>query len=132
MEGKLVRMVNMTFQKKKRLRSFIHPELNAGFLSSIFPSLSKSSESEVIKSDIANSELVLRQLFISLDEMNYDLARARDYGTWKGLYTNLMGYVFSFYCIFKVATSAFGVVFTLLDLEIPLQKQWKQLRIIWE
>lgn len=61
--------------------------------------------------DIIAHESILRQMLINLDELNWDFDRIRDNRTFKGIYTNAMGYVFSAYCIFKLLVSAVDVAF---------------------
>ena len=63
-----------------------------------------------MKSDIHAQEMILRQLCLQLDQLYLDWDRIQHASTWRGRYDNLMGYLFSVYCVFKVLSSFISLI----------------------
>ncbi|KAJ3389059.1 Golgi pH regulator B [Lobulomyces angularis] len=73
-----------------------------------------SSGNESIKfleNEILALQNVNKQLFLDLDDLNMELDRIEFSKTLKGKYYNLLGYVFSFYCVWKIFTSTINILF---------------------
>ncbi|KAJ3270561.1 hypothetical protein HDV01_007711 [Terramyces sp. JEL0728] len=62
-------------------------------------------------SDIQAKEMFLNQMFVDYDNLLVDREKSLLATSWRGIYTNLLGYFFSFYCIYKVFTSMINLIF---------------------
>ncbi|KAI7828010.1 Abscisic acid G-protein coupled receptor-domain-containing protein [Gamsiella multidivaricata] len=56
-------------------------------------------------------EGISRQLFLDIDDLYVEKSRLEHAKTWQGKYSNLMGYIFSVYCIYKLAMALINTVF---------------------
>jgi hypothetical protein len=54
--------------------------------------------------------MFLSQLFIDLESMHLDYDKAQEAKTLKGFLSNILGYLFSFYCIFKTIMSFLNIL----------------------
>ena len=62
---------------------------------------STSSET-AIRQETEALEALSRQIFGELDDLHVDFDRVKQAKTWQGIYFNVLGYIFSLYCIYKV------------------------------
>ncbi|KAH6584702.1 hypothetical protein BASA60_000864 [Batrachochytrium salamandrivorans] len=54
--------------------------------------------------------MLLGRLFMDLDELQMDRKRLLEAKTYRGIFNNLLGYVFSVYCIFKTCMAMINIV----------------------
>jgi golgi pH regulator len=54
--------------------------------------------------------MFLNQLFLDLESLNLDYEKTKNAKTFKGVYSNILGYIFSVYCIFKVFMSILNLI----------------------
>eukprot|EP00842_Homolaphlyctis_polyrhiza_P004841 jgi/Hompol1/5358/HPOL_000403-RA len=64
-----------------------------------------------LKKMIEAEESLLRNLFTDLDDLRVERDRFMHAMTWRGLQQNILGYLLSAYCIFKVLMSIFNILF---------------------
>ena len=121
-ERKLQNIVDVLFSKKKRWvagerrmkvsmqgRDGWSPwQRVAGWFSG--PS-GASSELETLKGEVEALETLMRQVYVELDDLHVERARVLYSHTWQGQYYNVLGYVFSVYCVYKLIMSSINIVF---------------------
>ncbi|KAH9268231.1 hypothetical protein BASA84_000294 [Batrachochytrium salamandrivorans] len=122
-ESSLAQTVEITFDKKRRL---MHAEIahnarpssdaSKGFLSNMFSSVTSSfsqfgySDISTLRKEVDAQEMLLGRLFMDLDELQMDRKRLLEAKTYRGIFNNLLGYVFSVYCIFKTCMAMINIV----------------------
>ncbi|KAK5815280.1 Abscisic acid G-protein coupled receptor-domain-containing protein [Linnemannia elongata] len=115
-EKKCVQTLEMIATKKKRIvleeaRSrTLDPNASkvGGFVRKIFGGVSGRPEGENLEGlrlELTALEGISRQLFLDIDDLYVEQARLQHAKTWQGKYSNLMGYIFSVYCVYKLAMS---------------------------
>ncbi|KAI8895012.1 Abscisic acid G-protein coupled receptor-domain-containing protein [Globomyces pollinis-pini] len=116
-EKRLLFTVNALIDLKKKAydKPVDEKTTNSYFFSSM-------SEAESLQSNINQQELFISQLFIELDSLHVDRDRAKIAKSWKGLYSNALGYFFSIYCIFKVLSSTINIVVNPTNGEDPVTR----------
>ncbi|KAJ3323126.1 hypothetical protein HDV06_002138 [Boothiomyces sp. JEL0866] len=62
-------------------------------------------------SDIHAKEMFMTQMFMDYDNLLLDRDKSLLATSWRGIYSNILGYFFSFYCIYKVLTSIINLLF---------------------
>lgn len=65
-------------------------------------------DTEWIQHEIQSLELLSRQLLMELDDLQTERDRLRYSKTWRGKYYNVLGYIFSVYCIYKLFMVGFS------------------------
>ncbi|KAF9930158.1 Golgi pH regulator B [Linnemannia zychae] len=113
-EKKCVQTLEMIASKKKRivleearLRT-LDPNASkvGGFVRKMFGGASGSAGGEYsLRLELSALEGISRQLFLDIDDLYVEQARLQHAKTWQGKYSNLMGYIFSVYCVYKLAMS---------------------------
>ncbi|KAF9365394.1 Golgi pH regulator B [Mortierella sp. NVP85] len=122
-EKKLMQTLEMIASKKKQI--VVHEarvrtqDPNAskvgGFVRKIFGGASGKSEVEnlnEVRQELAALEGISRQLFLDIDDLYVEKARLEHAKTWQGKYSNIMGYIFSVYCIYKLAMALINTLFS--------------------
>lgn len=61
-----------------------------------------TQDTDLIHHEIQSLELLSRQLFMELDDLQAERDRLRYAKTWRGKYFNVLGYIFSVYCSYKL------------------------------
>ncbi|KAK3808713.1 MAG: GPR89A [Benniella sp.] len=122
-EKKLMQTLEMIASKKKQI--VVHEarvrtqDPNAskvgGFVRKIFGGASGKSEVENlngVRQELTALEGISRQLFLDIDDLHVEKARLEHAKTWQGKYSNVMGYIFSVYCIYKLAMALINTLFS--------------------
>ncbi|KAF9329024.1 Golgi pH regulator B [Podila minutissima] len=94
-----------------------------GFVKKIFGSVSGRPEGnnlESLRLEIAALEGISRRLFLDIDDLYVEKTRLAFAKTWKGKYSNLMGYIFSIYCIYRLAMAFINIVFNRIGSTDPI------------
>ncbi|KAF9107810.1 Golgi pH regulator B [Mortierella sp. AM989] len=122
-EKKCMQTLEMIAEKKKkiviqeaRLRT-LDPNASkvGGFVRKIFGNSSNKSEVgnlKDLKQEVAALERISRQLFMDIDDLYAEISRLEYAKTWQGKYSNLMGYIFSVYCIYRLAMAFINTIFS--------------------
>ncbi|KAF9304029.1 Golgi pH regulator B [Mortierella antarctica] len=94
-----------------------------GFVKKIFGSVSGRPEGnnlESLRLEIAALEGISRRLFLDIDDLYVEKTRLTFAKTWQGKYSNLMGYIFSIYCIYRLAMAFINIVFNRIGSTDPI------------
>ncbi|XP_071957924.1 Golgi pH regulator-like [Antedon mediterranea] len=129
-ERKLLQVVDMILTKKKRLALVERDRINNttsrtkssiwGMITSV-TSTTEGNTSQ-LQQEISGYEELSRQLFIELIDLQNTRARTEYSKTLKGRFFNLMGYVFSLYCTWKITISTINIVFDRVGKKDPVTK----------
>eukprot|EP00834_Sanchytrium_tribonematis_P006308 NODE_453_length_7238_cov_1.750245.p2 type:complete len:440 gc:universal NODE_453_length_7238_cov_1.750245:3170-4489(+) len=110
-ERKILNSLEMIFAKRKTinsLRQSKEPTIS-GFVKNIWSG--NWSKLGQLNEEVISSENLYVQLLSDLDEMNIDKQK-QDFGsTWKGQYYNIIGWVFSIYCVYKLIMCIINILF---------------------
>ncbi|CAO3570155.1 unnamed protein product [Mortierella alpina] len=121
-EKKCIQTLEMIADKKKRvvmeemrLRT-LDPSASkvGGFVRKIFGTVSGKPEGENLndlRQELLALEGISRQLFLDIDDLYVEKSRLEHAKTWQGKYSNLMGYIFSIYCVYKLAMALINTIF---------------------
>ncbi|KAF9285501.1 hypothetical protein BGZ68_003812 [Mortierella alpina] len=121
-EKKCMQTLEMIASKKKRivleemrLRA-LDPSASkvGGFVRKIFGTVSGKPEGENLnglRQELMALEGISRQLFLDIDDLYVEKSRLEHAKTWQGQYSNLMGYIFSIYCLYKLAMALINTIF---------------------
>ena len=113
-ERRVAHTINTVFERKKRLaRTSVGSNTSSGFFANVLASVTASvshSDTETLAKEIDAQENILRTLLLDLDELQADYERTMDSKTLRGIYNNIMGYMFSAYCVFKMISSLFAII----------------------
>ncbi|XP_033095441.1 Golgi pH regulator-like, partial [Anneissia japonica] len=85
-------------------------------------SLTVASDTSQLQQEISGYEELSRQLFIELVDLQNTRERTEYSKTLKGRFFNLMGYVFSLYCTWKITISTINIVFDRVGKKDPVTK----------
>ncbi|KAF9381451.1 Golgi pH regulator B [Mortierella sp. AD011] len=121
-EKKCMQTFEMIAEKKKKIviqetrLKALDPNASkvGGFVRKIFGNSSNKPELENLndlKQEVAALEGISRQLFMDIDDLYAEMSRLEYAKTWQGKYSNLMGYIFSVYCIYKLAMALINTLF---------------------
>ncbi|KAF9352219.1 Golgi pH regulator B [Mortierella sp. AD094] len=122
-EKKCMQTFEMIAEKKKKIviqetrLKTLDPNASkvGGFVRKIFGNSSNKPELEIdlnsLKQEVAALEGISRQLFVDIDDLYAEMSRLEYAKTWQGKYSNLMGYIFSVYCIYKLAMALINTLF---------------------
>ncbi|KAI9098146.1 Golgi pH regulator B [Phlyctochytrium arcticum] len=124
-EKKLRQTMDMLISKKKklllaqrRIKAAEDPAGVGGFVRNMFSKVksgfgggNESTDVGILAHEIKALENVMQQLFLDLDDLNVERERIRYSRTFKGHYFNVLGYIFSVYCLWKVISSTINIVF---------------------
>lgn len=82
------------------------PRRGVGLVIASFHSLThnktKKKDISALTTDIKALEMLNQQLFMNMDDLYMEKERLIYSKTWQGKYFNMMGYVFSVYCVWKI------------------------------
>jgi hypothetical protein len=112
-EKRLLQTMEMILNKKKKIcimQKKVEKTPSDGFMKRWFGS-NEGETVQSMESDVAAMETFCRALFNDLDDMYTETERARFATTWKGRYYNILGHIFSFYCVYKIITASVNIVF---------------------
>ncbi|KAI9349131.1 Abscisic acid G-protein coupled receptor-domain-containing protein [Obelidium mucronatum] len=108
-EVELERTQGLVFEKRRRIM-----ELEGGGGWDLIGSVllgSDGQELKALRNEVKALEALLGTLNADLEELQYERNRFRSSKTLQGQLLNLLGYFFSFYCIYKIITSSINLVF---------------------
>ncbi|KAF9583290.1 Golgi pH regulator B [Lunasporangiospora selenospora] len=120
-EKKITQTLDMIAQKKKRIliaesrqrSSDPNASKVGGFVRKMFGAVSGIAETENLdglRQEVAALEGISRQIFQDIDDMYTEKGRLENAGTLQGKLSNLMGYIFSVYCLYKLAMALINTV----------------------
>ncbi len=126
LENKLLQNIDIIFGKKHKLevsrrnleKSRSNKESNQGsfvsrFISNVSSSFGLQEDAiKALESEIAVLEQINKELFQELDDYQVERERLLLAKTWKGQYSNALGYIFSLYCIWKIFSTTFNLIFS--------------------
>ena len=108
-QDRLLSTIDQLFEVKKKIAALSSSSstqrLFGSPISMIFSSSSSNSSQEA-----EALEMFMTQMHFDLDAMHLDRERFQLARTWRGVYNNLLGYIFSFYCVFKVLSSIYNII----------------------
>ncbi|KAG0197411.1 Golgi pH regulator B [Mortierella sp. GBA30] len=115
-EKKCIQTLEMIANKKKRIvieearQRTLDPNASkvGGFVRKIFGTVSGLNG---LRQELAALEGISRQLFLDIDDLYVEKSRLEYAKTWQGKYSNLMGYIFSIYCIYKLTMALINTLF---------------------
>ncbi|KAG0056087.1 Golgi pH regulator B [Gryganskiella cystojenkinii] len=121
-EKKYMQTLDVIATKKKRilmeetrLRSVEQANASkvGGFVRKIFGNGSGRPDENLntLKHEVAALEGISRQLFQDIDDLYAEKSRLQYAKTWQGKYGNMMGYIFSVYCVYKLAMALINTLF---------------------
>ncbi|KAJ3024217.1 Golgi pH regulator B [Thoreauomyces humboldtii] len=124
-EKKLLQTMDMLFSKKKkyllaqrRMRASDEQATVGvgGFMRNMYSKVTSglgiSSENlSILAHEIKALETVMQQLYTDLDELIVERERIKASRTLKGHYFNIMGYIFSVYCLWKMFSATLNIIF---------------------
>ncbi|KAI9591639.1 Golgi pH regulator [Syncephalis fuscata] len=98
-----------------------------------------------LKEEIKHTEVFSQNLFLELEELYTEMDRIAYAHTWKGQYYNVLGYIFSGYCIYKATinivfnrigktdpiTYSLALLGPYIDVEIDVQAWSQQLSFVF-
>lgn len=123
LEERLLQTLNMIVAKKKRIALLHKKKSNdsswsfrviwkRGVWKSLFGDSSGLAEKRNLENEIISLEEFSRELFIDITDMQTDKERLNFSTTMSGRIYFLLGYVFSAYCIVKMAVCTFNIIFS--------------------
>jgi len=117
LERKLMHNYSMIIDKKKRIavkeeesRNTTSSGWNMGSYAFGLLASSNSESISELKSSCTTLEELTRQLFLELVELRQMQQRIVWSKTFKGQYFNLLGYIFSFYCVMKIVICTYNLI----------------------
>ena len=140
-ERKLNQVMDMILTKKKRLalverdnlqRASSSPNRKTSLWNMFKNATSSTNSSNVgqLQQEIAGYEELSRQLFLELVDLHNTKERMEYSRTLKGRYFNLMGYVFSMYCMWKIFICTVNIIFDRVGKTDPISKG-VEILVIW-
>ncbi|RKO90396.1 Abscisic acid G-protein coupled receptor-domain-containing protein, partial [Blyttiomyces helicus] len=116
-EKRLLQTMDMVLSKKKKL--LLAENSNGafgGFVRNMFNKVTSgfgmgNENVNILTHEIKALETVSQQLFLDLDDLNSEKQKLLYSKTIQGQYFNVMGYIFSVWCLWKVFSSTINIVF---------------------
>ncbi|XP_044258982.1 Golgi pH regulator isoform X2 [Tribolium madens] len=132
-EKRLMQAMDMIVIKKKRIAIAKRQSLEkinegmsrrTGLWSMIYPSGNNRNQENIaqLKLEIAGLEELSRQLFLEAHENRNMFERIEWSKTWKGIYFNFLGYIFSVYCTWKIFICTINIVFDRVGKKDPVTR----------
>nr|CAH7744020.1 unnamed protein product [Callosobruchus chinensis] len=117
------RKKKMAIAKRQNMESAESPQRRGiwGILSSVGISRTQENISQ-LKLEIEGFEELSRTLFLELHEHRNMLERIEWSKTWKGIYFNFLGYIFSGYCLWKIFICTVNIVFDRVGKKDPVTR----------
>ncbi|XP_038065975.1 Golgi pH regulator-like [Patiria miniata] len=132
-DRKLLQVMDMILTKKKRILLIERDQLQQassnrkqasgiwGMLKSVATSSGGANLGQ-LQQEVAGYEELSRQLFLELVDLNSTKERIEYSKTLKGKYFNIMGYVFSMYCLWKIVICTINIIFDRVGKTDPVTK----------
>ncbi|KAL1517672.1 hypothetical protein ABEB36_001407 [Hypothenemus hampei] len=124
MEMIMFRKKRIVIAKKQQSHTKIDSVSKMGFwerISSVTGSRSNENINQ-LKLEIDGMEEISRQLFLEVHENRNMLERIEWSKSWKGIYFNFLGYIFSGYCIWKIFICTINIVFDRVGKKDPVTR----------
>ncbi|XP_060520454.1 Golgi pH regulator isoform X2 [Cylas formicarius] len=131
-EKRLLQTMDMIVFRKKRIaitkRQLQEKNNDSGGRKGIWSMISsmgltKSNENITqLRLEIDGLEEVSRQLFLEAHENRNMLERIEWSKTWKGIYFNFLGYIFSGYCLWKIFICTINIIFDRVGKKDPVTR----------
>ncbi|XP_030759884.1 Golgi pH regulator [Sitophilus oryzae] len=131
-EKRLIQTMDMIVIRKKRIaiikKQYSQEKVNSASKKGLWGmlySVTGTRENENInqlKLEIDGLEEVSRQLFLEAHENRNMLERIEWSKTWKGIYFNFLGYIFSGYCLWKIFICTINIVFDRVGKKDPVTR----------
>ncbi|RZC35317.1 Golgi pH regulator C [Asbolus verrucosus] len=132
-EKRLMQAMDMIVMKKKRIAITKRQSLEkmnegmsrrSGLWSMIYPTGHNRNQENIaqLKLEIAGLEELSRQLFLEAHENRNMFERIEWSKTWKGIYFNFLGYIFSVYCTWKIFICTINIVFDRVGKKDPVTR----------
>jgi hypothetical protein len=132
-EKRLMQAMDMIVIKKKRIAIAKRQSLEkinegmgrrSGLWSMIYPTGNNRNQENIaqLKLEIAGLEELSRQLFLEAHENRNMFERIEWSKTWKGIYFNFLGYIFSVYCTWKIFICTINIVFDRVGKKDPVTR----------
>ncbi|RKP07819.1 Abscisic acid G-protein coupled receptor-domain-containing protein [Thamnocephalis sphaerospora] len=129
-ERKITHMVDTIMSKRKRIATAQLRQSGAenasgakGLMRRMFNAAGRLGGGEnvgALKQEVRHYEEFSQRLFLELEELYTELDRIDYASTWKGHYYNVLGYIFSGYCIYKVFMATVNIVFNRIGQTDPI------------
>ncbi|CAG9763111.1 unnamed protein product [Ceutorhynchus assimilis] len=129
-EKRLIQTMDMLVLRKKKIAiaKKQHVKVDAvgkkgiwGIISSVTGNRSNENINQ-LKLEIDGLEEMSRQLFLEVHENRNMLERIEWSKTWKGIYFNFLGYIFSGYCLWKIFICTINIVFDRVGKKDPVTR----------
>ncbi|XP_018571058.1 Golgi pH regulator [Anoplophora glabripennis] len=130
-EKRLMQTMDMVLIRKKRIAIAKKQSLEKvdsankrsiwGMLSSVGSNRSHENISQ-LRLEIEGLEELSRTLFLEVHENRNMLERIEWSKTWKGIYFNFLGYIFSGYCLWKIFICTINIVFDRVGKKDPVTR----------
>lgn len=131
-ERKLMQVMDMILTKKKRIALAERDQLqrgssarsNAGFWGMFKGVSSAGSNGNVsqLQQEVTGYEELGRHLFLELVDLNNTRERIEYSKTLKGKFFNIMGHIFSLYCLWKITICTINIIFDRVGKTDPVTK----------
>ncbi|KAI9230365.1 MAG: Abscisic acid G-protein coupled receptor-domain-containing protein [Piptocephalis tieghemiana] len=134
-ERRLNHALDMLLSRRKRLYQLQHQqssqsrdfrgENDGGIIKRVFHTLKQGNFSMgenvgFLKQEMKGLEMAVQQTLTDLDDLNMEKDRIEYARTWRGKYFNLLGYIFSIYCIYKLFISTINILFNRIGKSDPI------------
>ena len=119
LKRKLLQTGDNVLHKKKRLllakRKQTHhggKDLSnmGGFVRRVFGNALADESTNALKREIEGLEELSRQLVIDYTELEIESERRIFSETWRGIFYNFLGYIFSVYCVYKIFMASINII----------------------
>ncbi|XP_067674623.1 Golgi pH regulator A-like [Haliotis asinina] len=131
-EKRLLQTLDIIIMKKKRIALAERENLrqasiskSSGGLWGMLKNVTSGSSNEnvnLLKQETSAMEELSRQLFLETCDLN-DAVQRREYSkTFKGRYFNVLGYVFTVYCVWKIFMATINIIFDRVGKVDPITK----------
>lgn len=120
-EGRYAQLVDIIENKKQQRQETVDKQLlmeqsnsGKGLVTRMYESVAATvtvTDAEKLAEEIATLEDLSRQMVADMDDMVLERERLQFAKTWKGQYFNILGYILSIYCIYRVIMTAINILF---------------------
>ncbi|KAF7273475.1 Golgi pH regulator [Rhynchophorus ferrugineus] len=120
----VIRKKRIAIVKKQQSQEKVNSVTKTGIwelLSSVTGNRNNENISQ-LKLEIGGLEEMSRQLFLEAHENRNMLERIEWSKTWKGIYFNFLGYIFSGYCLWKIFICTINIVFDRVGKKDPVTR----------
>ena len=111
-ERKLLHTLDLILSKKKKILVMEkkQPEKPSGFFS-FFSSSNETDQLYALRQDVLGLQQLSQNLFLEINDLYQEKERIEFSKTFKGKYFNILGYVFSGYCLLRLFIATINIMF---------------------